>query len=143
MQIVEQTIFTIKIFLDKQDKEFIKGYDYAVEVIANMIRYNLDTYEQELNDVLEEGFKAELDEVYSTRDDLYEIIEENKEIIANVIEVAAESERDMMITSMIDNMDDDEYEKNRQKVLKENNGKKEYYDTEYFSCTGKKRFRPE
>ena len=55
-----------------------------------------------------------------------------------------ESERDELITSMLDNMDEDIYEALRNKVLKENKEKdqpKEYYDSRKFMITGKKEFR--
>lgn len=38
-------------FLDPYDKRFIKGMDYALDVIKNLIEYNLEFYEDELTNV--------------------------------------------------------------------------------------------
>lgn len=129
-------------FLNNDDKEFIKGMDYALEAVKNLIDNNLETYEAELNEVLEDGYEPEEDEIFSKRQDLYEVLEENKEIISNIIEHWHESERDMMITSMIDNMDDDEYKKNREEAINKHITDK-YYDSRKFACTGKKVFHKE
>ena len=50
-----------------------------------------------------------------------------------------ESDRDELITAMIDAMDNEEYEKNRAAAI-ERNGKARYYDTRHYACTGKKVF---
>ena len=52
-----------------------------------------------------------------------------------------ESERNELIVSMIDNMDDEIYSAVRNKILKDNissDKPKEYYDTRKYACTGEK-----
>lgn len=124
-------------FLNKPDMEFIKGFDYGLEVVLNFIKYNLDVHAEELNDT-GNGRIAD-DEVFSNRSDLYEILEENKDIITECIAQWHESERDMLVTSLIDNMDGKEYEILRGEAIAKN-GKEKYYDTRKYACTGEKEF---
>ena len=135
-------------FLNKNDAGFLRGFDYALEIICNLIQNNLNAYENELTEVLEEGAVAPSDEVFSTREDLYDILSENADLVSSIITHWHESERDEIITLMIDNMDDDEYNQIRNKVLDANeklieSDKKEYFDTRKFACTGKKVFTRE
>lgn len=112
-------------FLDKNNRQFVEGYDYAVEQIKSLFEGNIDVYEDDLNS------------------DLVDAIEEDGEKIIDMIEQWAESSRDELITSMIDSMDEKQYTRLRKKALKENKGKKEYYDTKHYVCTGEKIFREE
>lgn len=122
-------------FLNNIDKSFIRGYDYALETICNLFSGNLDVYSDELNEVCPEDHTIEEDEVFSKRDDLYEILEENNEIISAIIKNWLESSRDEIITSFIDSMDDKEYEELKAKAI---NSGKEYYDTRHYAVTGEK-----
>lgn len=124
-------------FLDKVDSSFLKGADFAVDQIENMFLNNLDSYEDELTEVLDEGEVAGEDEVYSTRQDLYDILGENKELIVTLIRHWMEKERDMLVTSMIDGMNEDEYKRLRKQAF-EQHPDKEYYDTIKYAVTGKK-----
>ena len=98
-------------FLTNMDKEFIQGFDYCLEQIVNLFENNLDEYEFERKGVI----------------DVMQVLEENKGEIVEIIRDWAESDRNMMITSMIDHMDNKEYEINRNKALGANPDK--YKDT--------------
>jgi hypothetical protein len=94
-------------YLNETDKEYIRGYDYAVEEVLETFFANLDCYD----------FRVDGEDI-----DLGLILE-NHESIADKLKDAMkqwfESERDQMITSMIDHMDDNEYEQIKEKVDKE------------------------
>ena len=124
-------------FLNPADKSFIKGMDYALEQIKNLFSGNLDVFEEELTETLPEGETAGEDEVFASREDLLEILQENTEILAAVVQNWHEMSRNEMITSMIDNYDDDEFKKLRETAM-QNNPDKEYYDSRKFLATGKK-----
>lgn len=133
-------------FLNKMDKEFIAGFDCCLEQIKNLIENNLEVYESELDYVPEDESEKNKDEVYSNREDLFEIVRDNAEIISCCIEDWAESERDQIITSLIENMDEKELIENRKKVFEENKkaeNPKEYYNTRKYAITGKKVFTEE
>ena len=88
-------------YLNDDDINFINGYDYAVEQILNLIDNNSNVY-PDLDDLLAEN-KA--------------LVNVNKiEIVHNAIEEWAESNRDEIIISMIDNMGDDDYAKIKELV---------------------------
>lgn len=85
-------------YLNEMDKEFVRGYDYAVEQIVNLIENNSNVY-PELDDILDyHKAVACVDKV---------------KIVKESIEEWAETQRDELITSMIDSMDEVEYEKNK------------------------------
>ena len=87
-------------YLDQINTVFIKGYDWAVKQIQNMFN-NLDCY-PDLKLLL---------------DDKVAIIKDHKVgMVQTCIEDWAEMERDEMITSMIDNMSEDEYKAIKAKV---------------------------
>lgn len=131
-------------FLDRQDKEFIKGFDFCLEQIKNLIENNLDVYETELSDVWDDDLGEQpQDEVFATTDELYTIVDENKILLSLIVEHWAEMQRDELITSMIDGMDDDIYKAIRHRVMSELSDKEvadKYFDTRKFACTGKKVF---
>ena len=85
-------------FLNKSDKAFIQGMDYALEQIKNLFLGNLDVYEDELTETLPEGEEKGDDEAFASREDLYEILQDNTEILAAVIWNWHEKERNEMIT---------------------------------------------
>ena len=88
-------------YLNNTDKEYVNGFDYAVEQVLNLIDNNLDVY-PDLETILDRN-KA--------------IVNVDKVQIAHdAIEDWLEGERDMLITSMIDNMDEDEYNKIKKEV---------------------------
>jgi len=131
-------------FLDKQDKEFVRGFDYCLEQIKNLFENNLDVYASELSEVWDESLGEQPeDEIFATRSDFGEIIEANRMLISLIVEHWCEMDRDELITSMIDNMDEDVYEAIKHRVLSETSEKigiTKYFDTRKFAYTGKKVF---
>lgn len=85
-------------YLGDIDSAFVRGYDYAVEQIVNLIENNSNVY-PELDDILDYNKAV--------------ACVDKKQIVKEAIEGWAESERNELITSMIDSMDDAEYEKNK------------------------------
>lgn len=126
-------------FLNDGDDAFVQGFDFAIEQMVNLFAGNLDVYEQELTELCPEGHEKEADEAFATRTDLYDILETDKEIICAVVKDWAEKERDSVITSCIDSMDDEEYELIKNEVLSARPElKKELYDTRKFAVTSQK-----
>ena len=107
-------------FLDEKNSNKIKGFDYCVEQIQNLLENNLECFQEELTETLAEGKICPDDEVFSTREDLYEILYENRELISCIVTAWAELERDELITTMIEDMPQDIYEELRKKAIKEN-----------------------
>lgn len=124
-------------FLNSSDKAFVQGMDYAIEQIKNLFLGNLDVYENELSETLSEGEEKGEDEAFASREDLFEILQENTEILTAIIQNWHEMERNEMITSMLDEYDDDEYQKLRDEGRKAH-PEKEYYDSRKFIATGRK-----
>ena len=107
---------------------------------------HVEKYYGDLKAVDDVSFDVEEGEIFATRPDLYDIVKENGDLLALVVSHWHESERDMLIASLIDNMDENEYQAIRNKVLKENAKKKEpkeYFDSRHFAFTGEKVFRKE
>lgn len=126
-------------FLNDGDDAFVQGFDFAIDTMINLFGHNLDTYQQELTELCPEGHEKEWDEAFAKREDLYEIVEDNKEILCAIIKDWAEKERDSVITSCIDGMDEEEYELIKNEVLSARPElKKELYDTRKFAVTGQK-----
>lgn len=91
-------------FLNERDKDFIKGYDWAVQQILGLFCDNLDVY-------------PELMELF---DDNKAIIKPDKTKIAkDAIEHWAEMERNEIVAGMLYSYDEEEYNKIREKVLNE------------------------
>ncbi len=131
-------------FLNKLDKKYLAGFDYALECITCLFEGNIDVYEDELSETKPKDYEIEEGEAFATRSDLYDIVKENGELLALVVSRWHESERNMLVASLIDNMDDKERHAIRNKVLTENAKKKEpkeYFDSRHFAFTGKKVFR--
>lgn len=126
-------------FLNDGDDAFVQGFDFAIDTMINLFGNNLDVYEEELTELCPEGHEKEWDEAFAKREDLYEIVEDNKEILCAIIKDWAEEERDSIITSCIDGMDEEEYEMIKENVLQQKPElKTELYDTRKFAVTGKK-----
>lgn len=84
-------------YLKEKDKEFIKGYDYAVNSSFEFFLENLDAFD----------FEVDGEDI-----NIGKILENHPDILAKFREVAKqnfESDRDEMIVSMIDYYSDDEY----------------------------------
>lgn len=116
-------------YLNERDKEFIRGFDWCTEMAVDNFFDN--NYEkgfdednfvghevlQELPDQLREKYEME----FSFLDGKVEerTIETIIDQIRYEILVWIESERDMIITSMIDGMNEEEYRKIKDEVDKE------------------------
>lgn len=118
-------------FLNINDERFITGADCAIANMMDLLVNNLSLYKEELNTVLPEGQECPENEVFSTRADLYEILEANKEIIANIFYTNYEASRNHTIVQMIDEMGDDEYCYLRDAAM-QSNPEKKYHDTRAF-----------
>lgn len=101
-------------YLTEHDKRFLKGYDYAIGVIKNFLE-NLDSN-------IEISNKVDLELLVDIKDEGLTTLECN---------------RDELITSMIDNMDEDVFETNKESYLKEHPDNK-FYDTRSFSEVAKR-----
>lgn len=87
-------------YLVGDNLEFVKGYDWAVQEILNLFA-NVEVY-------------PELEELL---DDNRAVIREGKiDLIIKSITDWTEAQRNELITSMIDDIDEDEYEKIKAKV---------------------------
>ena len=112
-------------YLSKQDKEFLRGYDWATEMaVDNFFDNNYDMRFDE-DDFVEEAVLKELPE---EAQDTYTmeftfVSKEEERTIKTVIDKIRyeilewiEMNRDELITSMIDGMDDKEYQKIKSEV---------------------------
>lgn len=111
-------------FLNKSDKEFVAGYDHCIEDVVSNLFNNLDVYENELNrawfaddDDREYDFdydfindEKDFDEM--TDEELSEIGRFNRvlKVMKKIVLHWTEMERDQLVVSMIDSMDEEEYE---------------------------------
>lgn len=108
-------------FLSGPDATVVDGYDCCVREAVLSAFENMEAFPPE-------DLKVKPSEVVA-------VLHAFREWLFSWIE----SERDDLITAMIDAMDKEEYEKNRAAAI-ERNGKAKYYDTRYYACTGKKVF---
>lgn len=134
-------------FVKTADKKFLNGFDWATNEIENMFE-NLEVYEDDLRYDKNNPDEDDKEGCYCHTIGLYEILEINKGIITSIIADWLERERDMLIASMVDSLDEEEYKLNRKKALEENAKKpegerKEYYDTRKYRLTGEKVFNEE
>lgn len=104
-------------FLSEEDKTLIDGFDLC----ANAVR-NIDPDDIEIK-------------IDVRQPDEHAIVE----AVIQALEDRIEAERDEMITSMIDDMPEDEYKKQRNLALYAN-GTAGYFDTRKFAVTGKRYF---
>lgn len=87
-------------YLKDKDAEFIRGFDYAVENMLNIFN-NLDVYP----------------DVEELLDDKKAILKEGKaELVRDALEEWVEMARDEVITSMIESMDETEYQRIKEAV---------------------------
>jgi hypothetical protein len=139
-------------FLGNTDKSFLQGFDWATEMAVDNFFDNyfgdmpieengeLSTMlNKELPDYLKEKYEMEF--TFGDRDNEEREIKTYADLLRMKLLEWIEMERNELITSMIDNMDEDIYNAIRNKVLKENQEKdnpKEYYDSRKHIITGKK-----
>lgn len=129
-------------FLNEKDQEFVRGYDWANEMsVANFFN-NLDVYGGEFEEIgidvneISEQLDGAVPFPFYNEDanpedykDMDDFSEEEKERMNFATKLFLtmksclidwiEMERDQLIVSMIDNMDDEEYEKIKAERLKQ------------------------
>ena len=137
-------------FLDGTDKSFVKGYDWCGEQVVDNFFNNLDVYFDDdshmmhiLNEKLPEEMRSEeqVEFTFGDRGTETRKIETYGDLLRSKLQDWIESERDELITSMIESMDEDIYNAIRNKVLKENaksEKPKEYYDSRKYAIRGVK-----
>ena len=119
-------------FLNDKDKEFIRGFDWCVEMAVDNFfaneMFDLQSDDSYLGHILNEKLPESMQEEYEielefagTGDKETETrkVETYADLIRSKILEWIENERDELITSMIDNMSEEEYEKNKQKAYEE------------------------
>lgn len=113
-------------YLNQKDKEFLRGFDWCVEMAVD------NFFDNDMGDLASEGdylghilcgkVPEEMQEEYimehtvAGEEDEKRKVETYADLIRMKILEWIEMERDELITSMIDNMDDDEYEQIKAKV---------------------------
>ena len=114
-------------YLNNFNKEFVRGYDWCVEMSVDNFFDNLDIYFGDdshimhlLNDELPENMREEY-EIERTFADENARVEKRDvktyvDLLRSKILDYIEMERDELITSMIDNMDEQEYAEIKAKV---------------------------
>ena len=141
-------------FLIGNDREFVRGYDWLTEMVVDNFFNNLEMLDSDLMEkVLDEKVPDSLQEEYEMvntfkldaemPDSEIRKVETYGDYIRFKLLEHIESERDQLITSMIDGMDEDIFNAIRNRVLKDNaqkpeNERKEYFDTRKYRWTGKK-----
>lgn len=100
-------------YLNKEDKDFIRGFDYTVSVFEVFLD-NLDTYIH--NDIFDDPY----DEKKENKAKIFilKLINSDfqKEVLKRIFNDWMEMDRDEFITSMIDSYSEEEYEKLRKKA---------------------------
>lgn len=127
-------------FLNEKDKEFLRGFDWAVEMAVDMFFQGdmggLKDEDLYLGHVLCEKIPDEIrkeytmDFTFGDKESEDRTTEDYGDMIQLELFSAIESERNGLIVSMIDNMDKRVYEAIRESALEKNKGK--YHDTRSF-----------
>lgn len=114
-------------YLNNFNKEFVRGYDWCVEMSVDNFFDNLDIYFGDdshimhlLNEELPENMREEYEIERTFADENYRVekrdVKTYVDLLRSKILDYIEMERDELITSMIDNMDEQEYAKIKAKV---------------------------
>lgn len=114
-------------YLNNFDKEFVRGYDWCVEMSVDNFFDNLDIYFGDnshimhlLNEELPENMREEYEIERTFADENYRVekrdVKTYVDLLRSKILDYIEMERDELITSMIDNMDEQEYSEIKAKV---------------------------
>ena len=113
-------------YLNAKDKEFIKGFDWAVEQVFDNFFNNLDMLDSDyLETILKQEVPEDMQEEYTMTFSFTDGQDEKRQVktyedyLRFKILEWFESDRDEMITSMIDNMDEKEYNEIKERVDKE------------------------
>jgi hypothetical protein len=138
-----------KDFLDGSNEEFVRGYDWATEAVDNLFN-NMDSLtdgsdhiEKFLDEPLPECMQTDYEMDFAFQDQATEHrdVKTYGDFLRMRILEWLEMERNELITSMIDDMNEELYKAIRNRVLKDNaesDSPKEYYDTRKYVFTGKK-----
>lgn len=111
-------------YLHDCDKEFVRGYDWCTEEVVDNFFNNLEVYFEEdsfimhmLNEEIPEYEHEEYDAEYTfnNREDEHRIVKTYWDKIRSKMLEWIESERDELITSMIDAMGD-EYDRMKEQI---------------------------
>lgn len=112
-------------YLNEKDAEFVKGYDWCAEEVADNFFNNINVYFEDdshlmhiLNEEMPESMQYEEDVEYrfGQREKETRKVKTYLDMLRSKLQDWIESERDELIVSMIDNMDDEEYKKNKRKA---------------------------
>lgn len=114
-------------YLNNFNKEFVRGYDWCVEMSVDNFFDNLDIYFEDdshimhlLNEELPENMREEYEIERTFADENYRVekrdVKTYVDLLRSKILDYIEMERDELITSMIDNMDEQEYAEIKAKV---------------------------
>lgn len=139
-------------FLDQNDHEFINGFDWCMQMAVDNFFDNIEDYLESdklssfLNKKVPENLKDKYEmeftlPVSEPRENETRTIKTFGDYLRFKLLEYIESERDELITSMIDHMDEKVYKARRNKVLKDNakqDNPKEYYDSRKFMFTSEK-----
>jgi len=118
--------------LGDEEKECIKGYDVCAEEAAENAFYNLDAYEKYFEalglnmtrfttDALFAQMKSEKSVVELDKKEIDSLTYEEKivTLLHEILQTHMEMYRSEIVTTMIEGLDDSEYEKNYKKVFEE------------------------
>lgn len=115
-------------YLNSQNQSEIIGYDWCAEMVVDNFFNNLDVYFDDdsyimhvLNEKLPEGEQEEYDMLFSftgkgESDKEHRKVETYMDLLRMELLHWIEMDRDELITSMIDGMDQDEYKKIKERV---------------------------
>lgn len=136
-------------FLDGESKKEVIGFDWATFAVDNLfdnieqITDESDYLEKVLSEKLPESLQDEYDMEGLDGEDEHREVKTYADFIRMKILSWLENERNELVVSMIENMDESVYKALREKVLKDNEkseNPKEYYDSRHFMYTNEKRF---
>ena len=144
-------------FIEKEDADFLDGFDWCVEMAVDNFfdngMYGILDEESYLGKILSEELPEDMQETYVMeyafpKADPKKPEERKCRTYADFIKLHMlawiEMERNELITSMVDNTDDETYKMLRNQKLKDNeklwgtDKYKVYYDTRKFKYTGEK-----
>lgn len=110
-------------YLNEKNKREIKGYDWCAEEVVDTFFDNLDTYiDEDLLKILESELPEEDREEYEwsytfgNREPEKRKVRTLADLIRSKIQEFIEEERDELIVSMLDSMDEAEYERIKEQV---------------------------
>ena len=117
-------------FLNEKDKEFVRGFDWCVEMAVDNFfdneMFNLQNDDSYLGHILSEKLPVNMVEEYEVEYRYRDVdktetrkVETYADLIRSKILDWIEAERDELITSMIDSMDEAEHEAMMKKAYEE------------------------